>query len=325
MKKIALTGLIAVAVALPQLASGDIVLAGWHSFTLSGNSTLPVDPNAKPVDSFANEGVAGIISAPGTLIAHKAAISSGGSTDGHYGPDITSDGAATNQTPFDPNARGSNGTYLSETHPANGRSSSSYGGAWVPGDTSATRDPFLGTAAASQPGTTMDGSISSTKQTEVFISNGSDTSYTLSSFVFDAFIGHSTPGSIAAISSIVVSFTGATTDDFSVQLPITRSYSGFNTILNPSQGSDTLKLFDATVSNIVDYGTGTNYLDYVVDLRGFNLEPGALIGFGFNTIGNDGEVRLDNLALLAVPEPGSIMALVGLISSGCFFRRRKQK
>lgn len=304
MKKTTIASLMATAIVLPQLASGAILIAGWHSF-------IPAtDPPGTPAFSSANEGMGPIIGAATTFISYTSATNTGGSTDGWYGPDNTPLGGVRTEQPFVAPAPG----YTAETtNPAGPR--------LQPG--------FNGTDTAFAPVTgNFDGRIASTNGVDIRISNpvGSGINLDLQSFVFDAFLGDvSDLNATAQFGQFVITISGVNPSSNFI-LPSygvtgynsTGAQAGFalNTPFGPSSPTS------ISVPNAIDFGTGTNYVDFVVNLSGLTLNPGQSIKIGFNQTGT-GTVRLDNLALFAVPEPSSVMTLAALVGSGCFFRRRK--
>lgn len=69
-------------------------------------------------------------------------------------------------------------------------------------------------------------------------------------------------------------------------------------------------------------GTSTNYGDYFLSLVGFSLSGiNSFIEFKFDGSPNG---RVDNIAITAIPEPGSMLALGCLACSGAFLRSRRQ-
>jgi hypothetical protein len=308
MKKTTIASLMATAMVLPQLASGAIILAGWHQFTNNTNPNITAN-------SPANEGVSGIYDAPssGTNASHRATTTTGGSTDGWYGPDSTALGGVRTEQPFTAPAGG----YTPETtNPAGPRLQPGFNG---------TDTAF----APSGPGTNFDGRIAAANGTDITVTNGSQDTYYLHSFVFDAFLGDV---SAVGASGIFQAFTFTVTPLVGPPTTVTVSPSygvtGYNST-GALAGSPLDTVFPGPalpgpmgVPNAIDYGTGTNYVDYVINLGGLEFAPGATFTIGFVQTGT-GTVRLDNLALFAVPEPSSVMTLAALVGSGCFFRRRK--
>lgn len=298
---------------LPQLASGAIILAGWHQFTLNTNQFASAN-------SPANEGVAGIYNSAGTVTTHRdTTTSTGGSTDGWYGPDSEALGGVRTEQYFATPAGG----YTAETtNPANPRLQPAFGGP------PAADAAFAPTNAAGLDN--FDGRIARANGTDVTVTNSSQTTYYLQSFVFDAFLGDvSGVGANGVFNVFNFTLLKASTG-VPVTYTVTPSFgttgynstgtlagSGDNTVFNPN-GDGSID-----VPNAIDYGTGTDYVDYVIDLGGLAFAPGDTFSIGFNQTGT-GTVRLDNLALFAVPEPSSVMTLAALVGSGCFFRRRKQ-
>jgi hypothetical protein len=68
---------------------------------------------------------------------------------------------------------------------------------------------------------------------------------------------------------------------------------------------------------------GINYVDFLVDLSGFFLNAGESITFSW--AGSTAGARLDNIALVAVPEPAGVMAIGCLLGSGLLLRSRRRK
>jgi len=65
-----------------------------------------------------------------------------------------------------------------------------------------------------------------------------------------------------------------------------------------------------------------DYGDFALSLAGLELAQGEWIEFTF-----DGSpyARIDNVALAAIPEPGSMLALGCLIGSGALLRNRRRR
>lgn len=296
------------AMLLPQLASGAILLAGFNEFptALPGNATKPVaDEGLLATAAPAANSFAGTrLTAPNGFSGSTGAA--GGSYDNWYGPDSEAKGGLkTGQSPF-------NQTGWTAEVAGAPRLNNVNGGGFT---------PF-------QPGTTLNGRITNADGTSVFVFNNTQNAIPLESFVFDAFLGDATTGPIDTktfanftVTVAILDATGGVISSTSnPNISITRAYNG----LNPQDGSPagSLKTDPNAVDNKIDAGTGTDYLDYVVSLGGLTLPVNGSFQIQFNTGGN-GVVRLDNLALFAVPEPSSVMTLAALVGSGCFFRRRK--
>ena len=76
-------------------------------------------------------------------------------------------------------------------------------------------------------------------------------------------------------------------------------------------------------------GPGGNYDSFVVDLSGQHLVIGAdasvgHIDFLFTGGGSTNAMYLDNIGLVVVPEPGSLLALGCVVGSGVFLRSRRR-
>ncbi|MFC7338121.1 PEP-CTERM sorting domain-containing protein [Haloferula chungangensis] len=298
-----LLGLSAVSVVITQTGSAAILLAGWNEFTT--NASL-----ISHVNSPANEGVSGMYNHPTTLFRHTRATDSGGSTDNWYGPDSAARGGMkTGQTPYV------------------GVKNDEIPGSGDPRLNAGYTDPtgFVG----NQPGTTMNGRVAVTNDSDLILHNGTQTSYELQSFVFDAFLGDvNKPTAVANIANFTVSHVkGGTTYNYSILAQL--GYSGVHS--NPVGGLTTGSPADTRftdngitipVPNAIVYGTGSNYVDYVLDLSGFILDPGDTLKVRFNQTGS-GAVRLDNAAFIAVPEPSSALLISSLMSLSLLRRRRR--
>ena len=68
-------------------------------------------------------------------------------------------------------------------------------------------------------------------------------------------------------------------------------------------------------------GGSGNFANYALSLIGLTMTSGDWINFRFEGIQN---VRIDNMALTAVPEPSSLLALGCVIGSGAFLRMRRR-
>jgi hypothetical protein len=149
------------------------------------------------------------------------------------------------------------------------------------------------------------------------VTNGTSTNYALGSLLFDMG-GTGNPGGLSTFEGLTYSiFQGVTLLDSGDLLddgrvkganpsnPLTTITPGFGVIYPPAPGNNI---------NLQDYS------DFIADLSGLNLGLGERIEFTWNTGGP--VMRLDNIALTAVPEPGSLLALGFLVSSGLFLRSR---
>ncbi|MFC7338120.1 PEP-CTERM sorting domain-containing protein [Haloferula chungangensis] len=307
MKTKTILGITAAAVASVQTGSADFVLAGWHEFT----------PNASQistVNSPANEGVAGLYDDANTVFRHTQATDNGGSTDNWYGPDsLATGGLKTGQSPYA-------GPQNPET-----------GGPLDPRLAAGYSDPVGFNGA--QPGTTMNGRVAVTNDSDILLFNGSADSFKLRSFVFDAFLGEvSAPGASAQFANFTVSILrngGGAAENYSILasqgftgVHSNPAVAGFNA-LTPVDTPFAPDAISIPVPNAIVYGTGTNYVDYLVDLQGLTLDPGDAIKIRFNQTGS-GAVRIDNAAFIAVPEPSSALALGGILGLGLMGHRRRR-
>jgi len=68
-------------------------------------------------------------------------------------------------------------------------------------------------------------------------------------------------------------------------------------------------------------GSSQDYSDFFLDLSHISLNPGDAIKFAFTSGG--GAMRVDNIALTAIPETASAMALALLIGGGLLTRNRR--
>ncbi|TWT66124.1 PEP-CTERM sorting domain-containing protein [Allorhodopirellula solitaria] len=307
----------------PQTASAEL-LAGFHQF----------DEVTQVGVGYTKAGAdEGIFAALSSITYNTGSTNTGGSTDNWYGPDGSyvypgapgawapaSGGALTGQTPIAANSPGTiNPPYVFETtNPAGPRLDPTYGGGSIP-------------VPPNQIGgndSTADGRIRSFNGTDVQIENNTSTIYRLDTFVFDAFVGDvSTAGAEVNMEDFVLTYFGADGSTSSAFVNVTEGYAGYNTQsgedVNEALGDPLL------VNNEIDYGFGTNYLDFVVDLNGFILNPGDIVSIGLNSTAINGTARGDNFAFFgtptAVPEPSSALAIGALVSLGALIRRRKRK
>ena len=81
--------------------------------------------------------------------------------------------------------------------------------------------------------------------------------------------------------------------------------------------------FNTGVMPVVAGGSGAsaNYNDFAASLVGITLTAGQWIEFRFDGAPNG---RIDNIALTAIPEPASLLALGCLMGSGAFLRQRRR-
>ena len=284
-----------------QLSAATTLLAGFHDF--SDNQTLFnfIKPQADE----------GLFSANSSLTSSRGFGVTGGSYDGFYGPDATSDAVQTNQT-----AASTQGYEFEDASDSAGRLQPSYA-ATAPNP--------------SQEGTHFNGRVLAINGVDVNVTNTSGVDYVLDRFVFDAFLGD-TSGMNPSFE--FTDFTITVRDQNGVpssqERSITEGYSGFhnqngdglNASLAPALPGDNFE-----VNNLVDYGVGTNYQDYAVALSGIVLESGGSLTIRFNSTGQNAIVRGDNFGLFGsqfspVPEPSSALALGSLLCGAFFVRRR---
>lgn len=174
-------------------------------------------------------------------------------------------------------------TALNPAPPAANGSSGSTDGWYGP-------DSSIGGGFQAPPLTGDGGRFTQADGTVMTVINGGSTAYPLDKLLFDAGITGS-PG----------------TFDLSF------SYNG---------GPSTQLLNNATVPVTSSPAPNRDYEDFSVVIPGsIILSPGQNIVFRWTDATNN--LRLDNLALLAIPEPTAAIALAGLLGSGAFFRRRK--
>ena len=82
-----------------------------------------------------------------------------------------------------------------------------------------------------------------------------------------------------------------------------------------------------TSPNLTNSGSSdasVNYDDFSINLSSIVLATGDSIQFQF-TNPTGGGVRLDNIALTAIPEPANAMALALLLTTGVMLRNRRRK
>jgi hypothetical protein len=83
------------------------------------------------------------------------------------------------------------------------------------------------------------------------------------------------------------------------------------------------------IQSYLTYNQPVDYTDFVLNLTGVTLGMGQTISFVFSIAAGAGAstletVRLDNIALTAIPEPASLVALGCLLGSGMFLRQRRR-
>jgi len=89
-------------------------------------------------------------------------------------------------------------------------------------------------------------------------------------------------------------------------------------VLFPSFGSTPVTATQAFTTQ----GASETYGNHSFLLNGIGLDAGSTISFFFQNM--TGNARIDNIALLAVPEPGSILALGCVLGSGLLLRNRRR-
>jgi hypothetical protein len=287
-KQAFLTGAALVFLTGISFGAGNILLAGFHEFNAGFTGKTGADQ--------------GLFTGGGTRITASDTSNNGGSTDGFYGPDTL--GIATNQGPF--NTSG----YLFET-------SSLSDPRLLPGYAAGAPNP-------SAPGTFMNGQVLDLGGADLFVQNTSTTTYNLDALYFDSFLGDNSVNTTLNMGSFIVSISGGARPSFSFPRNVTSGFAGYHSQSSvPLDGALTPVSGQYLIDNQIDYGFGTNYSDYVLDLTGVELRPNETIQVRFNILGLDAAARGDNFALVAVPEPSSaLLAFGGLLATG-FLRRRR--
>lgn len=324
-------GLTAAAALVAPAASGSLILlAGFNKF-----DDNPAGATANFTKSGADEGLLAANSSI-TFVggARGGSSDTGGSTDNWYGPEPASGdtrGIETNQDPFNTSTGGTNPTlndpYVFETDPTAGeRLDPNY--------------PVVGTAPAlngaptpsnlSPSGTssTANGRIRNLNGTDLFVINSLPDTIELGYLLFDSFVGDASTGtnSRGSFEQFTIGISrapGSSLGDITEEVSVIAGYAGVNSLSGTPFNGPLPSPTD--VENEIDYGVGTNYLDYVVDLRGYELAPNDELTIGFNFTGIDGAVlRGDNFALVAIPEPSSALALGGLLGLTLLGSRRRK-
>jgi len=185
------------------------------------------------------------------------------------------------------------------------------------GDTGGAGDPFYGdsnySAGVGNDGDIRLGSPNGGQSLTFSVSNNLLVDYSLQSLLFDATI--STPGGAF---SIFYTITGGLLPPVA-STAVPGSPQTVTVPTNPSGAQP-----ESVVYN-------QDYEDFLLDLSGITLGAGQTIAFTFSrsggTLTNGG--RLDNIALTgsefsAIPEPGSLVALGGLVGAGAFLRTRRR-
>lgn len=313
---IAILGVAAFTCLAPRNASAEL-LAGFHQFDLVTQIGVGFTKVGADEGTFA---------AASTITYNTGSSNIGGSTDNWYGPDGTNvyngtntgvvGGQITNQTPFAANSPGTtNPPYVFETTgPADPRLAPGFG----------INAPTPPTKIGGND-STGDGRIRSFNGTDVQIENNTNIVYRVNSFVFDAFIGDVPgDGSVVNMENFVLTYFGADDTTSSQIVSVTAGYAGYH--MQSGEGLNSPLTNPLVVSNQVVYGPGMNYIDYVVNLNGFILNPGDIISIGLNSTSLGGTARGDNFAFLgtAIPEPSSALAIAALLGLGALTRLRKR-
>ncbi|TWT66123.1 PEP-CTERM sorting domain-containing protein [Allorhodopirellula solitaria] len=289
----------------PGAAAGTL-LVGFHQFgDASRGSSIT-----------RNHGDEGVFAASSTITYNGGSTSTGGSTDNYYGADNASSiGFQTNQTPFDPVADVTNGPYLYEVSGGNARQNSSY----------AASAPQPSNTTGSGAVTTADGRVRNLNGTDLYVRNDTSSAYLIDRLLFDSFLGDVSDNSQRGILGQfpVTIFRNDGTIP-SRNLSVTQGFAGYN--MQSGESVDQSMTNPNLVDNLIDYGVGTNYMDYVVELGGFILNPGEAFTVGFNVIGS-GVARGDNFAIVGrpVPEPMTALAFAGMLGMGVLGRRRRKR
>ncbi len=291
----------------------SITLAGFHEF--SNSEGFAGTKNGADAGPLANGNIpSGPRAGQNTRITSTNGLdSNGGSTDGYYGPDAANGGIPTGQGPIGP----SQPAYLPET----------------PGLSDPRLSPgyAVGAPNPSLPGTVMDGFASDLNGVDVYVANSTAVGYQLDRFYFDAFLGDPSQAMASAVFqnfTVRVLRSNGTSSSFS--RGVDRGFAGIHSTGGESLDQP-LNLVSGLypINNRLDYGFGTNYLDYSFSLAGINLNPGDVLQVRFNATGIGAVVRGDNFALTAlepvVPETSNILALGALFGFGLMSRRRSSK
>ena len=310
MKAKTLFGAAAAAVVTTQACSADLILlAGFNKFEDQSNGVL--------VQKAADEG---LFSATSEMSYRGGSTSTGGSTDNFYGSEVGV-GVMTNQLPFNTTTSGTNptinGPYVFEDDPSGAdRLVSTYSP--IPQPSNVAPDGVTSSTA--------NGRIRNMNGADLVVTNDSMETYFLRYLVFDSFVGDvsTNTNSTGTLEPFTVNLVRGGISVSTVGVLPSIGYAGHNSL--SGEAVDTPLANPNSVNNLIDFGTGTNYLDYIVDLGGIEFAPGDRVEIGFNyTSSNGGILRGDNFAVLAtIPEPSSALALGGLLGLGLLSSRRRK-
>jgi hypothetical protein len=306
--KLSTTSFLACLALAPTAAFGSITLAGFHQFNNSeGSATTKIGADAGTLGA-ANITFGARVGQTTRISSANGTESSGGSTDGYYGPDAANGGIPTGQAPI-----------FSESYQPE-----------VPGPTDPRLSPSyaFGAPNPSAPGTVMDGFAANLNGVDFYAANSSGITYNLDRFMFDAFLGDPSQFSATAVfEAFTVRVLRANGTSSSFSRNVSQGFAGVHSTggelldqpLNLAGGK-------FPVNNQLDYGFGTNYLDYGFSLAGISLNPGDVLQVRFNVTGVGAVVRGDNFLVTAlepvVPETSNIVALGALFGLGLMSRRR---
>lgn len=160
------------------------------------------------------------------------------------------------------------------------------------------------------------GRIATSNGTTLNVKNNSASTYSLTSLLFDMASTNSLTG------------TGLTDITYQIFQGVTNIGSGALVTTGKVQGANTGDPL-ATISSgfNVEFPPGTNntqnYSDFIADLTGISLGAGQNIVFTWATTG--AVARIDNIAITAIPEPASLIALACVLGSGLFLRQRPRQ
>ncbi len=291
---------------LSHTASAGTLLVGFHKF---GDFARGKSVTRNPADE-------GVFAASSTITYNGGSTSTGGSTDNYYGADSASKfGFKTNQTPFDLVTDVSNGPYLYEASGGNARQSASY----------AANAPTPANTTSTGAVSTADGRIRNLNGTDIYLTNSSDTPYLIDRLLFDSFLGDvSNNSQKAAFTKFPVSIFRNDGSLPSFNVKVSQGFAGDN--MQTGEAVNQPLSNPMLINNRVDYGVGTDYMDYVVELGGFILNPGESFSIGFNVVGN-GVARGDNFAIIGrpVPEPRTAFVFAVMLGLGVVGRQRKKR
>ena len=176
---------------------------------------------------------------------------------------------------------------------------STFGASTSNGSNDTFYGPDNGTGVSGAP--VNNGRLEQANGTKFTVTNTTGSAFALTSLLFDAGI---TSGNLP---------TGVTTSSLSLSYTIGTG---------PSQSLAN----NASMSPVSGTAPNENYADFVFDLGNVLLGVGETITFSWVATNN---TRLDNIALIgtqlsAIPEPGSFIALGGLLGAGMFVRNRRR-